>query len=103
VPHPRLLELTAEVASDLLKVITSINGHPIDAIRVKEAALPILIQLGLAEHVSGGIRIRPGLARYRARPGLGARQGAEDLMLFGAHDLPSSPALSSEDDSDDAL
>lgn len=103
VPHPRLLELTAEVTADLLKVITSINGHPIDAIRVKDAALPILIQLRLVEHVSGGIRVRPGLARYRAQPGLGARQGAENLMLFGAHDLPSSPALPSEDDSDDTL
>lgn len=101
VSHARLLELAAEVAADLLQLITSINGHPIDAIRIKEAALPVLIQLGLAEHVSGGIRIRPGMARYRAMPGLGARKGAENLMLFGAHDLPSPPARSSEDDSDD--
>ncbi|MEV0223319.1 TIGR02678 family protein [Streptomyces sp. NPDC050704] len=103
VSHPRLFELTADVAADLLQLITTINGHPIDAIRVKEAALPVLVQLGLAEHVSGGIRVRPAIARYRAMPGLGTRKGAENLMLFGAHDLPSPSARSSEDGSDDTL
>ncbi|UED83195.1 TIGR02678 family protein [Streptomyces profundus] len=101
VSRARIRELSDEIAPELLKLIANIKGQPIDGARVQEAALPILLQLGLAEHVPGGIRVRPALARYRAPAGHGLRSGADDLMLFGTHDLPDSPAPAKEDDRDD--
>lgn len=100
VSRSRLLELADQVASDLLNLIPKIKGQPLDAHRVQDAAVPILVRLGLLDRVPGGVRVRPALARYRAPAGQGMRRGSDDLMLFGPHDFPPT-APSSEDDRDD--
>lgn len=98
-PDGSVRELGAEVATALLQVVQKINNNPIDTARTLEAALPILSRLGLITPATGGIRVRPAIARYRARDGLGARRTRNDLMLFGTDHV----TTTSENDSDDQL
>ncbi|MGW3600718.1 TIGR02678 family protein [Streptomyces sp. NPDC005167] len=93
----RLRELGAQVAAALLQLTQKINGHPIDTERTLKAALPILNRLGLLTLTTGGIRVRPALARYRAPAGQHARKISDDLMLFGAEELTDTSGNGSDD------
>ncbi|MEB8343407.1 TIGR02678 family protein [Streptomyces endophyticus] len=95
VSHTQLHDLAAQLSEQLGQLIPNINGQPISATRVLDACLPLLLQLGLVAHAPGGIQCRPVLARFRAPAGQGLRPEGEELMLFGAHDLPQ-PTTSEE-------
>ncbi|MGY0489137.1 TIGR02678 family protein [Streptomyces sp. WG-D5] len=95
ISHTQLHDLAVQLTKHLSQLIPNINGQPIDATRLLNACLPLLLQLGLVTQAPGGIRCRPVLARFRAPDGQGLRPEGEGLMLFGAHDLPQ-PTTSEE-------